>query len=109
MKVEVTRCDICREIIDEPDANGMVSITGGSQVWSTPGGERDVCGDCLCILQQAAHLGMIEIEMAQFYARAGFTQDEYGHWKRPDGETIYNPDALNEQMAELLRTEENQK
>ncbi len=107
MQEQITRCDICNEIIGEPDAHGMVSHFG-SQVWTTPTGEKDACAGCLSILQIAAGLGMIEIPMAQFYKRAGFTQNEQGHWERPSGETIYNVENMMAEMGAKIAQEENQ-
>jgi hypothetical protein len=84
VKKQTTYCDICERIIEYPGRNGMIEPYGlsASQVWATSGGDRDVCGFCISVLLVAKTLGMIQIDMTQFYERAGYTWDgEY--WQVP--------------------------
>ena len=84
MEDNVTRCDVCKCIIERSGTNCMIwPADGDRQVWVTDYGNKDVCSDCCSTLLKAAELGLIEIDMAQFYERAGFVRDGDHWWLEP--------------------------
>ena len=84
MEDNVTKCDVCKRIIEHPGTNYMIwPADGNSQVWTTDDGYKDVCDECCATLLKAAELGLIEIDMAQFYERAGFVRDGDHWWLEP--------------------------
>ena len=101
MKEEITRCDICKGVIDMPNANGVLypNCQCGS-LWTTPVGDVDACHKCIAVLLRAKELQMIDFDMVQFYERANFKWSG-DHWTSDFGRI--QPFEVPEELHDALK------